>query len=215
MKNPKTIIKNVCERLEEKNPKPGTDLTWRNPFTLAVSVLLSAQTTDNAVNRVTGSLFAKADNPADMLKLGMAELTNHIKTIGLFNNKAKNIIAMCEMLVCKYNSQLPTTRDELQKLSGIGRKSANVIMNVLYGEPYIAVDTHVLRLSNRLGITDAKTPDKVEKVLDEHTPDKYKDRISNWLVLHGRYVCKARKPECGMCCLRDVCRSAGTPVAGS
>ena len=188
----KNQITAICEIFEERDKDPGSDLEWRNPFTLAVSVLLSAQTTDNAVNRATSTLFKIAYTPEKMLALGIDEIINHIKTIGLYRNKSKHIIGMCEMLVSEMNSTIPNTREELEKLPGIGRKSANVIMNLLYGAPYIAVDTHVLRTTNRIGISTHTTPTKVESDLDRITPEQYKSRISNWLVLHGRYVCKAK-----------------------
>lgn len=200
------LITKICDCFELNNNSPTTDLNWINPFTLAVSVLLSAQTTDNAVNKATVDLFKIADSPAKMLALGLDNLKDHIKTIGLYNNKAKSIIKMSEILIVDYNSQLPCTRDELQKLPGIGRKSANVIMNILYNAPFIAVDTHVLRLTKRIGITEHNDPVKVERDLELYTDDKYKSNISNWLVLHGRYVCKAKKPECSKCCIQHLCR---------
>ena len=203
--NKNIFVARICEKFEQQNPNPNTDLKWKNDFTLAVSVLLSAQTTDNAVNKATAKLFEIADTPEKMLSLGLNGIKEHIRTIGLFNNKSKSIISMCKALVEDYGGKLPDNRDDLQKLAGIGRKSANVIMNVLYGKPFIAVDTHVIRIVGRMGISSHNTPKKIEDDLERLTPERYKSRISNWLVLHGRYVCKAKKPECARCFLKNEC----------
>jgi endonuclease-3 len=184
-----------------------SELGYKNPYTFAVAVLLSAQATDKSVNIATKELFEEADNPAAMLRLGLERVKKHIRTIGLFNTKAKNIIAMAETLVEKFGGVLPDTRDELQSLPGIGRKSANVIMNQLYGTPTIGVDTHVMRLVRRLDMVpeSANTPEKVEAALEKTIPEKYKPMISNYLVLHGRYTCTARAPKCGTCGLNGIC----------
>jgi endonuclease-3 len=194
--------------LDAKIGPRKSELEHKNPFTFAVSVLLSAQATDKSVNAATGELFELADTPAKMLALGLERLKGYIKTIGLYNNKAKNIMAMSEILVDKFHGRLPKTRDGLQSLPGIGRKSANVIMNELYGAPYIGVDTHVMRLSHRLDLVpeNADTPEKIEVALDKATPGKYKPFISNYLVLYGRYTCTARRPKCVDCGIRDLCR---------
>ena len=194
--------------LDAKIGPRKSDLGYKNPFTFALSVLLSAQATDKSVNIATKELFEVADTPAAMLALGLERLKCYIRTIGLYNNKAKNVIAMSEILVEKFHGRLPKTRDELQSLPGIGRKSANVIMNELCGAPYIGVDTHVMRLSHRLDLVPGKadTPEKIEAALDGITPEKYKPFISNYLVLYGRYTCTARVPKCLDYGIRNLCR---------
>jgi endonuclease-3 len=197
----------ILEFLDAKIGPRKSELEHGNPYTFAVSVLLSAQATDKSVNVATRELFEIAGTPAAMLALGLERLKGYIRTIGLYNNKAKNIIAMSEILVEKFHGRLPKDRDTLQSLPGIGRKSANVIMNELYGAPYIGVDTHVMRLSHRLGLVpeNADTPEKIEAALDRITPEKYKPFISNYLVLYGRYTCTARAPKCPECGIRDLC----------
>ncbi|MDR2099050.1 MAG: endonuclease III [Rickettsiales bacterium] len=184
-----------------------SELEYRNPYTFATAVLLSAQATDKSVNIATKDLFEAADNPKAMRALGPERVKKYIKSIGLFNNKAKNIIAMADMLIEKFGGELPKTRDGLMSLPGIGRKSANVIMNELYGAPTIGVDTHVMRLAHRLGMApeDADTPEKVEAILEKTIPGKFKPFISNYLVLHGRYTCTARNPKCGECGIKSLC----------
>lgn len=197
------------------NPNPKSDLKYKNPYTFMIAVLLSAQSTDKGVNKATEELFTVVDNPKDMLTLGIDKLKEFIKTIGLYNNKAKNIISLSEILVNKYNCSIPKTLDLLESLPGIGRKSANVIMNEIFGANTIAVDTHVIRLVNRFELFDlsnenivninTESPLEIEKLLNKVTPEKYKSRISNWLVLHGRYICKAKKPHCLNCPVSHLC----------
>ena len=203
--------KNYIELLSIFNEKIGakkSELNYKNPYQLAVAVLLSAQATDKSVNLATRDLFEIVDNPKAMVNLGESELKKYIKTIGLYNSKAKNIIKMSETLIEKFNSQLPKTRDEIMELSGLGRKSANVILNELYGTPTIGVDTHVLRLVQRLDLVPADTtgPVEVELALDKITPPEYKPLVSNFLVLYGRYVCKAIKPDCENCYIKKFCK---------
>jgi endonuclease-3 len=200
-----TRIKQIFERFKENNPSPKSDLIACNDFTFIISVLLSAQATDKAVNSATKDLFKVADTPRKMLSIGVDELVRYIRTIGLCNNKAKNIIALSEVLVSRYDSGIPTTRDELERLPGIGRKSANVIANCLFGEPFIAVDTHVMRLAGRLGLSSSKTPLAIEADLIKIIPEKFHVNASNWLVLHGRHICTARAPQCARCFLKDLC----------
>ena len=201
----KSEVEEIFERLRQENPNPTSELVAHNDFTFAVAVLLSAQTTDKMVNKVTKELFAVADTPEKMLELGVDKLKEYIHPLGFFNNKAKNVIALSEVLIDKYNSQIPTTRDELEKLPGIGRKSANVIANRLFGANTIAVDTHVLRVSRRIGLSKATEPLAVENDLLNVVPQKFHRNTSDWLVLHGRYTCTAKKPKCAECCLFDLC----------
>ena len=201
-------IAEIFERFEIENPNPESELIAPNEYTFAIAVLLSAQTTDKAVNKATKLLFEKADTPEKMLALGLEGVKEHIKTLGLYNNKAKNVILFSEMLVKNYESKLPRNRDELEKLPGIGRKSANVIANRLFGSDHMAVDTHVLRLANRIGLSKSKNPLGVETDLIKVVPQKYQRNASDWLVLHGRYVCLAKKPKCSDCFLQDLCEFA-------
>ena len=203
----KPEIKKIFERLKQENPIPTSELVAYNDFTFAIAVLLSAQTTDKMVNKVTKPLFEIADTPEKILALGIDKLKEYVRPLGFFNNKAKNVIALSETLIKKYNSQIPTTRDELEKLPGIGRKSANVIANRLFGADTIAVDTHVLRVSKRLGLSKATEPIGVEQDLFLNIPKKYHKNTSDWLVLHGRYICTAKKPKCSECCLFDLCET--------
>lgn len=202
------ILKNVQEffkRLSDLNPNPKCELNFTSPYTLMVAIILSAQATDKGVNKATPALFAVADNPKDMLNLGEKNLKEYIKTIGLYNNKAKNIIAMSEKLLLNFDGELPKNRKLLESLPGVGRKSANVFLNVLYNEPTLAVDTHVFRVSNRTGLATGKTPLEVEEKLEKVVPEKYKYGASHWLVLHGRYICTAKKPKCSECPVADLC----------
>jgi endonuclease III len=192
-------------RLKADNPEPKTELVSTNPYTLLVAVVLSAQTTDAGVNKATPALFKVADTPKKMLALGEDKVKDLIKTIGLFNGKAKNIIALSKMLVEKHGGELPRTREELQELPGVGRKTANVVLNAAFGEPTMAVDTHVFRVANRTGMASGKTPEQVEEGLLKVIPKKYMQHAHHWLILHGRYTCKARAPLCGECKVRDVC----------
>lgn len=193
-------------RLAEDRPDPHTELNFVNPYTLVVAVALSAQATDVGVNKATEALFKLADTPQKMLALGLEGVESHIKTIGLWRNKAKNVIALSQMLIDEFDGEVPRTRAELVRLPGVGRKTANVVLNEAFGEPTIAVDTHIFRVSNRTGLAPGKTPDEVEQSLERTTPDDYKLGAHHWLILHGRYTCTARKPKCWDCCIRDLCK---------
>lgn len=199
----------IFRRLQAENPEPTTELNFGSPFELLVSVTLSAQATDVSVNKATDKLFKVANTPQAMVKLGVNGLKKYIKTIGLYNNKAKNVIAACEMLIDKHDSQVPTTREELEALPGVGRKTANVILNTAFGEPTIAVDTHIFRLSNRTGIAPGKNVVEVEKRLLKFVPEEFKKDAHHWLILHGRYICVARKPRCSACVIEDLCEYKG------
>ncbi|MFN3609852.1 MAG: endonuclease III [Hyphomonas sp.] len=191
--------------LAEDRPDPRTELEFVNPFTLLVAVALSAQATDVGVNKATRKLFAVADTPEKMLALGEEGVAGYVKTIGLWRNKAKNVIALSRRIIEEYGGEVPRTRDELTTLPGVGRKTANVVMNEAFGEPTIAVDTHIFRVSNRTGLAPGKTPDHVEAGLERITPPEFKKGAHHWLILHGRYVCKARTPECWQCVIADLC----------
>ena len=195
----------IYARLRELNPHPDTELHYDNPFELLVAVILSAQATDVSVNKATEKLYPVANTPDKILALGVSGLKPYIKTIGLFNNKAENIIKTCRILRYEYGGEVPRTREELERLPGVGRKTANVILNTAFGEPTIAVDTHIFRVSNRTGIAKGKTPLEVEKRLERLTPDEFKKDAHHWLILHGRYICKARKPLCGECPIVEWC----------
>jgi endonuclease-3 len=195
----------IYAKLRELDPSPDTELHYVSPFELLVAVILSAQATDISVNKATDHLYPVANTPESILALGVKRLKPYIKTIGLFNNKAENIIKTCKLLIDEHNSQVPTTREALESLPGVGRKTANVILNTAFGEPTIAVDTHIFRVSNRTGIAKGKTPLEVEKRLVRLTPDEFKKDAHHWLILHGRYVCKARKPLCGECQIIEWC----------
>ncbi|WPX97228.1 endonuclease III [Candidatus Bandiella euplotis] len=201
----KKSVDEMFSRFSKREPKPRIELHYSNNFTLFVAVVLSAQSTDKGVNKITPDLFHEADNPFKMLLLGETRLKEHIKSIGLYNSKAKNIIKACEIMVNKHNNQLPDNFDDLCALPGVGRKSANVLMNSLFGHHTIAVDTHVFRVSNRMGLCKTKTPDATEKALHKKIPAKWKNYAHHWLVLHGRYVCKARNPMCSDCIVADIC----------
>lgn len=192
--------------LAEDRPDPRTELDFVNPYTLVVAVALSAQATDVGVNKATAKLFALADTPEKMLALGEAGVAEHIKTIGLWRNKAKNVIALSQMLLDEFGGEVPQTREELVRLPGVGRKTANVVLNEAFDHHTIAVDTHIFRVSNRTGLAPGKTPDEVEAGLERATPPEFKKGAHHWLILHGRYVCKARKPECWHCAIADLCR---------
>ena len=201
----KEIRTAIYSRLRDLNPQPDTELHYSSPFELLVAVILSAQATDVGVNKATDKLYPVANTPDKILALGVSGLKPYIKTIGLFNNKAENIIKTCRILIDEHNSEVPTTREALEKLPGVGRKTANVILNTAFGEPTIAVDTHIFRVSNRTGIAKGKTPLEVEKRLVRLTPDEFKKDAHHWLILHGRYTCKARKPLCGQCPIVEWC----------
>jgi len=195
----------LFERLKRANPAPTTELRHSTPFELLVAVILSAQSTDKGVNKATAGLFKTANTPRKILALGLRGLKRHTKTIGLYNTKSKNIIATCRILIEKHGGQVPRTREELELLPGVGRKTANVILNTAFGEPTIAVDTHIFRVANRTGLAPGKTVRAVEDRLNEVVPDRYKHDAHHWLILHGRYVCLARKPRCGSCVIFDLC----------
>ncbi|MBU1192152.1 MAG: endonuclease III [Gammaproteobacteria bacterium] len=195
----------IFERLRAANPAPTTELHYGNVFQLLIAVVLSAQATDKGVNKATAGLFKVAKKPRDILALGEAGLKQHIKTIGLFNSKAKNIMAACKILEEDYAGKVPRDRDALESLPGVGRKTANVILNTAFGEPTIAVDTHIFRVSNRIGLAPGKTPLEVEKKLLKFVPDEFKQDAHHWLILLGRYTCIARKPNCPGCLIADLC----------
>ena len=201
----KADIFEFYRRLAEANPAPETELESVNIYTLLVAVVLSAQATDVGVNKATRALFAIADNPQAMLDLGLETVRSHIKTIGLFNNKAKNVIALSRILVHQQGGEVPTDRDLLQQLPGVGRKTANVVLNVALGAETFPVDTHVFRVSNRTGLAKGKTPEAIEKILERQTPAPFRNAAHHRLILHGRYLCKARSPECWRCPVIDLC----------
>ncbi|MDH5323975.1 MAG: endonuclease III [Gammaproteobacteria bacterium] len=200
-----TIRAEIFARLQKQNPAPTTELNYSSPFELLVAVALSAQATDKSVNKATDKLFKTANTPEKILQLGESGLKSYIKTIGLFNSKAKHIIKTCDMLIKQHKSQVPTTRTELEALPGVGRKTANVILNTAFGEPTIAVDTHIFRVSNRTRLAPGNTVLEVEKKLLKVVPPVYKRDAHHWLILHGRYTCVARKPRCGACIIEDLC----------
>ena len=202
----KTEFDEFYRRLADLNPEPQGELDWHDPYTLLVAVVLSAQATDVGVNKATGPLFKIADTPEQMVKLGEAKLRGYIKTIGLFNTKAKNVIGLSQKLIDEHGAQVPEDRDALETLPGVGRKTASVVMNLAFGAPTIAVDTHIFRVSNRTGLAPGKNPLAVEKALERRTSEKWKLHAHHWLILHGRYVCKARKPMCPECVVKDLCR---------
>ncbi len=198
-------VKEFFSRLHKQNPEPKGELEYINSYTLLVAVVLSAQATDTGVNKATRALFKAVSTPEEMVALGEAGLKNYIKTIGLFNGKARNIIALSKLLIEEHYSQVPCTREELVKLPGVGRKTANVVLNIAFGEHTIAVDTHLFRVGNRTGLAPGKTPEQVEEKLLKVVPPEYLRHAHHWLILHGRYVCKARRPECPTCLVRDLC----------
>jgi len=209
-------LKDVDEffaRLSTADPDPQGELHYVNNFTLTVAVVLSAQATDAGVNKATDQLFKVADTPEKMLTLGEAKVRDYIKTIGLYRNKAKNVIALCKMLIADFGGEIPQTRDELVRLPGVGRKTANVVLNIAFGQPTMAVDTHIFRLGNRTGMAPGKNVDQVEAKLVKRIPAKWLNHAHHWLILHGRYICKARKPECWNCAVRDLCRFKGKTEA--
>ncbi|MGM0784205.1 MAG: endonuclease III [Pseudomonadota bacterium] len=195
----------IFTRLRAHNPEPTTELNWSSPFELLVAVLLSAQATDVGVNKATARLFPVANTPQAILDLGLEGLKAHIKTIGLYNTKAENLLKTCRMLVEQHGGEVPRTRAELEALPGVGRKTANVILNTAFGEPTIAVDTHIFRVSNRTGIAQGKNVNEVERKLLRYVPSEFRRDAHHWLILHGRYTCVARKPRCGSCVIEDLC----------
>ncbi|HDL3998752.1 TPA: endonuclease III [Mannheimia haemolytica] len=195
----------ILTRLRNENPKPTTELNYSNPFELLITVILSAQATDKGVNKATDKLFPVANTPQAILDLGVDGLKEYIKTIGLFNSKAENIIKTCRDLIEKHNGEVPEDRDALEALAGVGRKTANVVMNTAFGHPTIAVDTHIFRVSNRTNFAPGKNVVQVEEKLLKVVPDEFKVDVHHWLILHGRYTCIARKPRCGSCIIEDLC----------
>ncbi|CZT33746.1 DNA-(apurinic or apyrimidinic site) lyase /endonuclease III [Rhizobium sp. 9140] len=201
-------VEEIFRRFSVQRPEPKGELKYVNPFTLVVAVALSAQATDVGVNKATKALFAIADTPEKMLALGEDAVREHIRTIGLYRNKAKNVIALSRMLVEDFGGQVPRDRDELVKLPGVGRKTANVVLSMAFGQATIAVDTHIFRIANRIGLAPGKTPDQVEDHLVRVIPNHYLYHAHHWLILHGRYTCKARRPECEHCIIADLCKAA-------
>lgn len=195
----------LLNRLQAENPQPTTELNFDSPFELLIAVMLSAQATDISVNKATGPLFAKANTPAAIHALGLAKVKDHIKTIGLFNTKAANVIKTCKILMDEYDSQVPEDRALLEALPGVGRKTANVVLNTAFGHPTIAVDTHIFRVSNRTKLAPGKNVRQVEDKLLKVVPDEFKVDVHHWLILHGRYICVARKPRCSACVIEDLC----------
>ncbi len=198
-------IREIFLRFQQANPKPTTELVYHSPFELLISVILSAQATDVSVNKATGPLFKVANTPEKILKLGEAGLKEYIKTIGLFNSKAKNVLKTCQLLIEHHHSIVPHDRIALEALPGVGRKTANVILNTCFGQPTIAVDTHIFRVAQRIGLAKGKTPLDVEKQLLKKIPHEFLHDAHHWLILHGRYICTARKPHCPLCPIHDLC----------
>ncbi|MGH1376383.1 MAG: endonuclease III [Alphaproteobacteria bacterium] len=198
-------IHEFFKRLHAIDPEPKSDLEYTNTYTLLVAVTLSAQATDEGVNKATKNLWPIADTPQKMVELGIDRLKDHIKTIGLYNNKAKNVMAMANILVDEYQGQIPSTREELMALPGVGRKTANVVLNIAFHQPTMAVDTHIFRVSNRTGMAPGRNPDAVEQALLKVIPDEFAMHAHHWLILQGRYTCKARKPLCADCKVQDLC----------
>jgi len=211
----KATIHDMFTRFQKQNPHPVTELVYTNHYTLLIAVLLSAQATDKGVNKATSGLFARADTPQKMLDLGLAGVYTHIKTIGLYNTKGKNIIALSQLLIDLHGGQVPDSREALEALPGVGRKTANVVLNVAFGQPTMAVDTHIFRVSNRTGLAPGKTPRAVEDVLLTRIPTEFMNHAHHWLILHGRYVCKAQTPMCTTCIIRDLCDYARVNARGS
>lgn len=195
----------ILERLRAENPSPTTELNWHTPFELLVAVVLSAQATDKGVNKATARLFPLANTPQAILDLGLDGLKEQVKTINLYNTKAANLIKTCRLLIDAHGGEVPRTREALESLPGVGRKTANVVLNTAFGEPVVAVDTHIFRVANRTGYAPGKTVLAVEKKLEKFTPDEFRQDLHHWLILHGRYVCVARKPRCGACVIEDLC----------
>lgn len=196
----------IFSRWQKQNPSPKSELNYKNPYTLLVAVVLSAQATDKSVNIATKTLFEKITTPEQMISLGMENLIPYIKSIGLYKNKAKNIIKLSEMLVNQFNSQIPDNLEDLMLLPGVGRKTANVVLNVIFNKPTMPVDTHLLRISPKIGLAEGKTPLEIEKSLLERIPEKYLQNAHHWILLHGRYVCTAKNPKCEECLIADLCK---------
>ena len=205
----KNQIITIMERLKKANPNPESELEYVNPYTLLVAVVLSAQATDKSVNLATKELFKVADSPQKMLKLGEAGLVPYIKSIGLYKNKGANIIKLSQQLLDDFNGQVPDTREELMTLRGVGRKTANVVLNVIFHQPTMPVDTHLLRICPKIGLAEGSTPQEVEESLLQRIPPQYLEHAHHWLLLHGRYVCTARNPKCNECIISDICKHRG------
>ncbi|WP_371157811.1 endonuclease III [Jannaschia sp. 2305UL9-9] len=203
---PYPAMREIFARFEAAEPEPKGELDHVNAYTLVVAVALSAQATDAGVNKATRGLFAVADTPQKMLDLGLEAVTEHIRTIGLYRNKAKNVIKLSQMLVDDYGGEVPSSRAALQRLPGVGRKTANVVLNMWWGHPAQAVDTHIFRVGNRAGIAPGKDVDAVERAIEDNVPAEYQRHAHHWLILHGRYICVARKPKCGACLIADLCQ---------
>ena len=199
----------IFKRLESQNPSPTTELNYASSFELLIAVILSAQATDIGVNKATGKLFKQANSPEKIIKMGKAKLKENIKTIGLFNTKAENVLKTCRILLDNHSGEVPKTREELESLPGVGRKTANVVLNTAFGQPTIAVDTHIFRVSNRTGLAKGKDVRKVEDALMKFVPKEFKQNAHHWLILHGRYTCLARTPRCGSCIIEDLCEYKG------
>ncbi|MBQ1972182.1 MAG: endonuclease III [Treponema sp.] len=199
-------IKEIFERFKKENPNPTSELKWTNSFTLLVSVVLSAQATDKSVNKATESLYKIADTPQKILSLGEDNLISYIKSIGLYKSKAKHIIELSKMLISEFDSKIPDNLEDLIKLPGVGRKTANVVLNVLFNKPTMPVDTHLLRISPKIGLAQGSTPLEIEKSLCARIPQEYMNHAHHWLILHGRYVCTARNPHCENCIINDICK---------
>jgi endonuclease-3 len=209
-------VEEFFARFQRRDPNPRSELEYKNPYTLLVAVVLSAQATDKGVNKATASLFAKVDTPEKMVAFGEEKLRDTIRTIGLYRTKAKNVIALSHALIEQHGGKVPRDRDALQELLGVGRKTANVVLNVAFGEPTLAVDTHIFRVCNRTNLAPGKNPREVEDALERTVPERYKLHAHHWLILHGRYVCVARKPLCPKCLVADLCRyRPKTPPAGA
>lgn len=210
----RAAIDEFFRRLAARNPHPQTELEYSNPYTLLVAVVLSAQATDVGVNKATRPLFAIADNPAAMVALGEAVVRDYVKTIGLYKTKAANVIKLSQILLDKHGGAVPKRREDLEALPGVGRKTANVVLNTAFGEPTIAVDTHIFRVSNRTGMAPGKDVDAVEQALLKRVPKEWRQHAHHWLILHGRYVCKARKPDCPACIVHDLCDYPAKTLVG-
>ncbi|MBP3709884.1 MAG: endonuclease III [Treponema sp.] len=202
----KQEICTIFDRFKKQNPDPKSELQWKNAYTLLVSVVLSAQATDKSVNAATEPLYKVADTPKKMVALGQKKLEQYIRSIGLYHAKAKHIIALSELLINNFNSEVPHTREELMTLPGVGRKTANVVLNVVWGEPTMPVDTHLLRICPKIGLAEGTTPVEVEESLVARIPKRYMNHAHHWLILHGRYVCTARNPHCDTCFINDICK---------
>ena len=195
----------IFKRLESQNPSPTTELNYASSFELLIAVILSAQATDISVNKATEKLFEQANSPEKIIRMGITKIKENIKTIGLFNTKADNLLKTCHILLKNHKGEVPRTREELESLPGVGRKTANVILNTAFGQPTIAVDTHIFRVSNRTGLAKGKDVRKVEDALMKFVPEEFKQNAHHWLILHGRYTCLARRPRCGPCAIKDLC----------